>query len=448
LTPPPESGGTAVAVSSQWSPADHRRAWPAGTPTSALRTTAIVGLTMSVIGVAGGAIGEVLPVRLLVLLGAGALLVHARPEWRVATACGVGFAALAMLNTVFSLYFLALVGALTTVRRQSLLFLIVLSLAAIVAPKMAFRLHYHEPGYWNWINEPSLTLALFVSAMWLRTRGQARHGNPAPREDPLSFALCYLFPSHAANPMVFSPSLLSRERRVTEREVLTMLGWFAAKAAALVALRSLGPGAFLASVGPTDIDTLGRMELWGKVLASYLETFLALAATADIPVLIGRLFGFPLPDPFRFPLLAWNPVELWRRWGIYNRNVLLHLVYFPLGGSRRHKYLNVMLTFLGSALLLHSGWFGSKYWEVGTAGWRDQSVYFLLQGAGVCACLALWDRTGTRGRGRAVPRPSLALGAAILLTQAWSALVHVIVLAPNVAIVDRVRLIARCLGIA
>ena len=95
--------------------------------------------------------------------------------------------------------------------------------------------------------------------------------------------------------------------------------------------------------------------------------------------------------------------------GIYNRHVLLQLVYLPLGGGRRRKYLNVMLTFLASALLLHSGWFGSKYWHVGTAGWRDQSIYFLLQGLAVCACLAVWDWSGKDARNRPAPRLSLAL---------------------------------------
>jgi hypothetical protein len=107
-----------------------------------------------------------------------------------------------------------------------------------------------------------------------------------------------------------------------------------------------------------------------------------------------------------------------------------------------------MLTFLASALLLHSGWFGSKYWQVGTAGWRDQSIYFLLQGAGVCACLAVWDWTGKSARSRGAPRWSLALVAGVVGTQAWSALVHVIILAPKVEIADRVRLVARCLGVA
>lgn len=420
--------------------------WPARLPAEALRAAGVVALTLAAIGVAGAGIGEVLPVRLLVLLGAGALFAQARPEWRVGIAASAGLLALASTNPVFSVYFLGLVSVLAALRRRTVPFVVVLVAAAIVAPKMAFSRHYHDPGYWNWINEPSLTLALFVSALWLRARSRTDHGNPAPPDDPLSFASYYLFPSHAANPMLISPVLLSRARGIDFRATLTLLGWFVAKAAALVALRRLGPGAFLSGLGPDDVDALSPLALWGRVLASYLETFLVLAASADIPILIGRLYGFPLPDPFRFPLFAWNPVELWRRWGLYNRNFLLQVVYFPLGGSRRRKYLNVMLTFLASALLLHSGWFGSKYWEVGTAGWRDQSIYFLLQGIGVCACLAIWDWSGDPTRARATPRFSFALIAAIVCTQAGNALIHVVILAPKIEIAARARLIARCLG--
>ena len=408
---------------------------------------AIVGVTLAAIGIGGSALGEVLPTRVLMLLAAGALLAHARPELRVAIACGVGLLALAMVNPAFSVYFVLLVGSLTVARRHTVVFLVVLVSAAILAPKTAFLLHYHQPGYWNWINEPSLTVGLLVSALWLRTRVSPGPGAATPHDDGLSFALCYLFPSHATNPMPYSPALLSRARQFDAPAILTLLAWFVAKAAALVALRRFGQPSFLARLGPGDLDTLARSELWGMVILSYVETCLSLAATADIPVLIGRLFGFPLPDPFRLPLLAGNPVELWRRWGIYNRHVLLQLVYLPLGGGRRRKYLNVMLTFLASALLLHSGWFGSKYWHVGTAGWRDQSIYFLLQGLAVCACLAVWDWSGKDARPRPAPRLSLALLPAIVVTQAWSALVHVTILAPNIALGDRARLVARCLGL-
>ena len=68
-----------------------------------------------------------------------------------------------------------------------------------------------------------------------------------------------------------------------------------------------------------------------------------------------------MDDNFRWPLLATSPVDLWRRWNIYNRRLLLKFVYFPLGGNRRHVYRNILLTFLGSALILHTGYCGSPW---------------------------------------------------------------------------------------
>ena len=233
-----------------------------------------------------------------------------------------------------------------------------------MAPKTAFTFRYHEPGYWNWINEPSLTLALFVSAMWLRARARTRHGSQVPSDDPLSLSSVLVsFARHESDRALAHRPVARAPHR--SRATLTLLGWFVAKAAALVALRRLGPGAFLLGLGPAGLDTLGRSELWGMVIASYLETFLCLAATADIPILIGRLFGFPLPDPFRFPCSRGIRRALASVGDLQPPFLLSSSISHSAAATR--KYLNVMLTFLASALLLHSGWFGSKYWQVGVA---------------------------------------------------------------------------------
>ena len=60
-----------------------------------------------------------------------------------------------MVNPAFSVYFVLLVGSLMVARRHTMVFLVVLVAAAILAPKMAFVLHYHQPGYWNWITSPA-----------------------------------------------------------------------------------------------------------------------------------------------------------------------------------------------------------------------------------------------------------------------------------------------------
>ena len=71
------------------------------------------------------------------------------------------------------------------------------------------------------------------------------------------------------------------------------------------------------------------------VALNYVELVLtaAVQSVADVVIVVARLYGWPLPPPFRWALLAWNPVELWRRWGIYTRRFLLKVVYFPLLGQ-------------------------------------------------------------------------------------------------------------------
>ncbi len=286
-----------------------------------------------------------------------------------------------------------------------------LGLLAIWLPKHLFASHYHQPAVYDWINEPSLVLALFVTACWWRTRRDGRLPPAATTVSPLAWALMYLFPGHALNPMVFSPGDVFRARRFDVRAIGAGLLLVAVKAAVHTALGRFFGQASYAGLDLPRMATLTRAELWGVVSINYLDLVVTLSGTSDVAILLARLYGWPMASPFRYALLAWNPVELWRRWGIYNRKLLLTLVYFPLGGRERHRTRNVLATFLASALLLHTGWFGSKYWAIGLGGWRDQSVYFLVQGLLVCGCLFYRDlRDLRRGAPRERrPRPEVVL---------------------------------------
>lgn len=432
-------------------PARPRLSWPQRARLWAVVRAALASAVVLVVVAVGLAwLGAARPPRLFVLLGLGAVAAQAWPAGRRVVALGTGGTALVLLNPTFGVVFAGAVGLLALCRRRLLPFAIVLLLGALVLPKMAFSRHYHEPGTWNWINEPSLALALFVSALWWRARASSTAAHDP--DDAGSFLLLYFLPGQAAFPMAFSPGVLERsaprcEDALDLTALARVLSWFVAKAVALVILHRLAPHGLLRDLVTADLTRLGVANLWLIVVASYVELYLTLAVTADVPVLLARLYGWSVPAPFRAALLAWNPIELWRRWGLYNRALLLQLVYFPLGGSERHRYRNVMLTFLASALLLHSGWFGSKYWEVGPGGWRDETLYFLLQGVAVCACLR-WvpDASAEHARMPWGARWSWGRALGIATTQAWSALVHVVVLAQGLELAARGRLIARCLG--
>jgi hypothetical protein len=427
--------------------------WPAVAGRAALALAAV-----TVAYFVGPTLGVKLPLAAVVILGLGALAVEVFPQRGLEITAGVGVLLLARLNAVYCAYHLALVGTLFLCRRRTWTLMLALAVLAVVVPKTLFTRFYHTPGFYNWLNEPSLAVVIFVTVYWWREARSGRLPVPvreaapgAPAGPPLpafaAWAALYFFPTHAANPMVFGPNDLWRGRRAALGPVLQGLALFLGKAGALAALRAAFPHHAYGSFGAAALLAMPRGALWWVVGLNYLDWVLILSGTADLALLFARLYGWPLPSPFRWVLLAWNPVELWRRWGIYNRRFLLKTVYFPLGGNTRHRLLNVMATFLASALVLHSGWFGSKYWEVGPGGWRDQTIYFAVQGLVVCACLTFWQLTGKAPDSDRHLRWSWSRVPATVATQAMSALVHVIVLPQAVPFPDRWRLIGRCLAL-
>jgi hypothetical protein len=410
-----------------------------------LRQVAWIALTVGAVAALGPRLGISPSPATLIVVALGALAVHLVPGHAFELTALAGAVALGSRNPPYAVFHVALVAALFVARKSAIALAAVVGLLAIWLPKHLFATHYHQPALYGWINESSLVLLLFVTAAWWRAR-RDRRLPPGAEAAPLSaWALSYLFPGHALNPMVFSPGDVFRRRTFDARGVLIGVLLVASKALAHMVIVRCFAGASYAALDPARLAAASRAQLWLTVAVGYLDLIVTLSGTADIAVLLARLYGWPMASPFRFALLAWNPVELWRRWGIYNRKLLLSLVYFPLGGGRRHRYRNVMLTFLASALLLHSGWFGSKYWAVGPGGWRDHTAYFLVQGLLVCGCLLVRDL-------RAAPddralRWSWSRAAGTLATQAASALAHVIILAQALPFVARFGLIARCLGL-
>jgi hypothetical protein len=418
---------------------------PPASRASTLRQVAWIALTVGAVAGLGPRLGIAPPPATLIVVALGALAVHLLPAQAFELTALAGAVALGSRNPPYAVFHVALVAALFVARKSAIALAAVVGLLAIWLPKHLFAAHYHQPALYGWINESSLVLVLFVTAAWWRAR-RDRRLPPGAEAAPLSaWAVSYLFPGHALNPMVFSPGDVFRRRVFDTRGVLVGLLLVASKALAHTVIVRCFATASYAALDPARLVAASRAQLWLTVAVGYLDLVVTLSGTADIAVLLARLYGWPMASPFRFALLAWNPVELWRRWGIYNRKLLLSLVYFPLGG-RRNRYRNVLLTFLASALLLHSGWFGSKYWAVGPGGWRDHTAYFLVQGLLVCGCLLVRDLRRADDDDRAL-RWSWPRAAGTLATQAASALAHVIILAQALPFAARFGLMARCLGL-
>ncbi len=138
---------------------------------------------------------------------------------------------------------------------------------------------------------------------------------------------------------------------------------------------------------------------WVLVLLHYFKWFLWLSGHFDLAVALCRLLGARIPPNFKFPLLAPSPVEFWRRWNVLLRKMLMRLVYFPLGGSRRLPFLSIMAMVLVAALL-HGGWLWSAglLSELRSRAVFPWLVFFLLQGLLLCANVWWRERGGLERR--------------------------------------------------
>jgi hypothetical protein len=387
--------------------------------------------------------GLVLPVGGVAILAVGALGVARWPARGRELSALAGGALLLAREPRGAAYLLALIAALYLGRRRGRTLAAALGIGAVLLPKAWFALSGGRAVSQGWVQPGSLAAIIFITVYWWREARSRRVPAPAATA-PLDWAALFLVPFHPVYPIAFGPGDLWRARRLDAPSIAGGAVLCLAKAGAL---RRLFPGAGYGSWSAAGLLALSPLRLWGVVALNYLELVLLLSGLAEAGILAARVYGWALPAPFRFALLAWNPVELWRRWGIYTRRFLLKTVYFPLGGGDRHRTRNVMLTFLASALVLHSGWLGSPYWTVGLAGWRDHTLYFGLQGLAVCGCLALWRARGKDPRADRALRWSWGRAACTLGTQAFSAWAHVLILAQPVPLGGRFRLMAVCLGL-
>lgn len=225
-----------------------------------------------------------------------------------------------------------------------------LVLLAIVVPKGLFLGFYHQPARWQWWQEAASIGLFFRYAYYFY---EWRRGLWEQPDFLKHLAYLAFIPQIFAN-LYFSPSAqwqASPAYPAAVKNGVRLLGLAFLKIACWHLLDRLGP----------DGPGTGAAGAWIFVLTSYVMWFCWLSAQFDLAIVFCRFLGADIPDNFRYPLLAASPIEHWRRWNIFNRTLLLKFFYFPFGGGQHHAYRNVLIVFLASALVLHTGWFGSVY---------------------------------------------------------------------------------------
>jgi len=116
----------------------------------------------------------------------------------------------------------------------------------------------------------------------------------------------------------------------------------------------------------------GSTLIVGAVLFSF-QIYGDFSGYSDIAIGTSRLFGFNLKQNFAFPYFSRDIAEFWRRWHISLSTWFRDYVYFPLGGSRVGKWLNIRNIFI---IFIVSGFWHGANWTFIIWG-AINAIYFL-----------------------------------------------------------------------
>jgi len=168
-----------------------------------------------------------------------------------------------------------------------------------------------------------------------------------------------------------------------------------------------------------------RGSIFLALVLNYLAFYALRFGTEQLSVGVARLHGFAIRDNYENPLAARDYADLWRRWNVHFREMMVSMFYMPVvlrlsRANPRRRALNVSAACV--VTFLCQGLFGALLYGLvhpphgGFDGWLELGAVRLLYEAGqiplVIGSLLLFDKRW-RGGGRAI---WLWIGVGIALT--------------------------------
>ena len=102
-----------------------------------------------------------------------------------------------------------------------------------------------------------------------------------------------------------------------------------------------------------DITAIDCRTAWIGAIAYTFQIYYDFSGYSDMAIGLGKMFGFSIPENFRYPYLSHSISEFWRRWHISLGSWFKEYVYIPLGGNRKgtaRTYINLILIFILTGL--------------------------------------------------------------------------------------------------
>ena len=96
--------------------------------------------------------------------------------------------------------------------------------------------------------------------------------------------------------------------------------------------------------------------MWLGVLLYMFQIYFDFSGYSDMAIGMGHIFGFRYPENFNLPYMAGSITDFWRRWHISLSTFFRDYLYIPLGGNRKHVYLNLAIVWTLTGLWHGASW--------------------------------------------------------------------------------------------
>lgn len=106
---------------------------------------------------------------------------------------------------------------------------------------------------------------------------------------------------------------------------------------------------YLSNGNILDNSTAGT---WFGVIMYAIQIYYDFSGYSDMAIGLGRIFGFHFLENFNYPYISRSATEFWRRWHMSLGQFFRDYVYIPLGGNRKHQFLNLFIV-----------WFLTGFWH-------------------------------------------------------------------------------------
>lgn len=198
---------------------------------------------------------------------------------------------------------------------------------------------------------------------------ETARGNIKNRSLPTFFTYIFLFPIFTAGPIErfdhFTSNLEHKFSGQMTAEALTRIAYGLIKIMLIAKLVSPDHVGFgipnSAEALVSSLNDVGALKVWGFLALTYLYAYLDFSAYTDIAIGASLLFGIRIMENFRFPILAVNISDFWKRWHMTLAGWCQNYVYLPVLARTRTPYLAVYATFIAMGIW-HGAAFGWLFW--------------------------------------------------------------------------------------